>query len=248
MRASKILGFGLCVVAMLPACGAEPALDAELAPRVPGVAGPLPEAPTPRPPVLLVHGINGSSADFAALQQRMIAGGWAADRLSAIDFADPSWGCNVDNAAQIDSRIDAILVETGAPAIQIVAHSMGSLSSRHFLKNLAGTAKATTVVTLGGMNHGLASPCSPDFPGKPCVWTELCETGTFVADLNAAPAAPAGVRMASIYGTADTTVPNTSSPIDGAENIVVAGIDHMGLLDDPGVFEHVRRILADPPM
>lgn len=247
MRASVFLGSGLYVATMLAGCASEPVHDVNATARIPGVEGRIPDASTPRPPVLVVHGINGSSADFDPLEQRMIAAGWEESRMFAIDFADPSWGCNVDNAAQIDARVDAILAQTGEPAIHIVAHSMGSLSSRHFVKNLAGSAKVTTVVTLGGMNHGLASPCSPDFPGKPCVWTELCETGAFIADLNAAPAAPSGISWASICGTADTTVPNASSPIDGAENIQVEGIDHMGLLDDPGVFEHVRRILGYPP-
>lgn len=206
----------------------------------------MPE-PTPRPPVLFVHGINGSSADFAALRQRMIADGWDESRMFVIDFADPSWGCNVDNAAQIEARVASILAQTGAPSLQIVAHSMGSLSSRHYLKTLGGTSKVTAYVTLGGMHHGLSSSCSPDFPGKPCVWSELCESGAFIAALNAAPATPGDVWWASIYGTADTTVPNASSTIEGAENVSVEGVDHMGLLDDSVTFAHVRRILGYPP-
>lgn len=246
MRASAFLCFPLGLAALLSACASEPRLDARDAPVFPGVEGTMP-APTPRPPVLFVHGINGSSADFAALRQRMIADGWDDSRMFVVDFADPSWGCNVDNAAQIAARVDAILAQTGATSLQVVAHSMGSLSSRHYLKSLGGTSKVTTYVTLGGMHHGLSSSCSPDFPGKPCVWSELCESGAFIAALNAAPATPGDLWWASIYGTADTTVPNASSPIEGAENVSVEGVDHMGLLDDATTFAHVRRILGYPP-
>lgn len=39
-------------------------------------------------PVLFVHGINGSSADFAVMLQRLVDDGWPADHLWAITFPD----------------------------------------------------------------------------------------------------------------------------------------------------------------
>ncbi|MFA6034482.1 MAG: hypothetical protein WC889_16405, partial [Myxococcota bacterium] len=124
-------------------------------------------------PVLFVHGVNGDKSNFDTMIGRFIADGWPADRLFAYTFSDPKLGCNIDNAATIQGRVAAILVKTGAARIDLVAHSMGSISSRYYMKNLGGAAAVKTYATLGGMHHGLWSPClSPK--GMQCTWDELC--------------------------------------------------------------------------
>lgn len=199
-------------------------------------------------PILFVHGINGSAANFDALKARLVADGWPAARLFAFTFADPAWGCNVDNAATIDQWVDMVLATTGAEKVNVVAHSMGTLSSRYFVKGLGGTGKLARYITLGGMHHGLSSPCAATFPGAPCVWRELCATGGFVEALNAAPATPGSLHWISIYGTSDETVPNASSRLVGAENIEIAGVNHNGLLDDAATYAEILRVLAYPAL
>ena len=133
--------------------------------------------------------------------------------------------------------------------MDLVAHSMGTLSSRYYLKDLGGTARVRRYVTLGGMHHGLSSACSPDFPFKPCVWDEICARGEFVAALNADPATPGPTEWVSIYGTADSTIPNSSSILDGAENIAVEGVEHDGpggLLETASTYVVLRDVLARP--
>jgi triacylglycerol lipase len=194
-------------------------------------------------PILFIHGINGSAADFDAMIARFTARGWPANYLAAHTFEDPAWGCNVDNAATIQTWAAELAASTGATQIDVVAHSMGTLSSRYFEKNLGGTVTTRTYVTLGGMHHGLDSSCSPDFPLKPCVWTEICSTGDYVAQLNADPATPGPSRWISIYGSADTTVPNESSILTGAENIMIDGADHIGLLEQQPTFDVLAPLL-----
>jgi triacylglycerol lipase len=204
------------------------------------------EAPLP---ILFVHGINGSAADWDTVRARLADDGWPAERLYARTFDDPEWGCNVDNAAAIDGWVDAILADSGADAIQLVAHSMGTLSSRYFVKNLQGTERVHRYVTLGGMHHGLASSCSPDFPFKPCVWEEICSRGELVTQLNADPATPGDLEWISIYGTADTTVPNTSSILEGAENLAIEGVTHdgpSGLQETASTYAVLREVLKRP--
>ena len=200
-------------------------------------------------PILLVHGINGSSADYAVMVQRLIAAGWPPDLLYTFDAVDPSWTCNVDNAAAIDALVSKMMAETGQDRIDLIAHSMGTLSTRYWLKFLGGQEKVNTYVTLGGMHHGLASPCwAPAFLGV-CVWSELCESAEYVASLNAAPATPGELHWVSLIGTADATVPNASSTLAGAENITFEGVEHSGpngLLEVAEVFEEVLRVLAYP--
>jgi hypothetical protein len=96
------------------------------------------------------------------------------------------------------------------------------------------------------MHHGLDSSCSPDFPFKPCVWDEICSSGEYVADLNEAPATPGPMHWISIYGTADTIVPNESSKLAGAEWVEMPGIEHYGpggLNEDPGSIDELERVL-----
>jgi triacylglycerol lipase len=224
-------------------------------PSDPATTGPTavgePEEPEPdeRLPVLFVHGINGAAENWDSTRDHLAEDGWPADQLYARTFADPEWGCNNDNADTIDQWVGAILDETGAEQLTLVAHSMGTLSSRYYLKNLGGTDLVNRYVTLGGMHHGLLSSCSPDFPFKPCVWDELCATGEFVAQLNAPPATPGDLEWISIYGTADDTVPNASSELDGAENIAIAGVTHDGpdgLQETAATYASLREVLERP--
>jgi triacylglycerol lipase len=200
-------------------------------------------------PVLLVHGVNGSSKDFATMIQRLIADGWPADWIFPFDAQDPSWGCNKDNAAALQALAEKARKATCQSRIDVIAHSMGSISSRYWIKNLGGQDVVNTYVTLGGMHHGLSSPCwAPGFLGV-CVWKELCKSGDFIAQLNADPATPGKLHWVSMYGTADETVPNESSQLDGAENIPFEGVEHSGakgLQEVEAVYLEVRRVLAYP--
>ncbi len=181
------------------------------------------------------------------MMTRLVADGWPRERLFAVDFADPSWGCNADNAETLRVRVAEILAATGAERVLVVAHSMGTLSSRFYLKNLGGRDVVRTYLTLGGMHHGLSSPCLNPLPV--CVWQELCENGSYVQALNEAPATPGPTRWVSIYSRSDEEVPPESAHLDGAENIEFDGVAHSGptgLLEDSGVYAQVRRVLETP--
>ncbi len=214
-----------------------------------GICAPLSGICTQPRPIVFVHGVNGSSANFFTMSQRLIDDGWPEDLLFFFDAADPAWGCNVDNAEAIRLLVDSIIETTCQPRVDIVAHSMGTMSSRYYIKNLGGTEHVNTYVTLGGMHHGLRSPClAPDFLGV-CVWQELCETGDFITQLNADPATPGELYWVTMYGKADSDVPNASSMLSGAENIEFEGVEHSGsngLLEVEEVYEEVRRVLEYP--
>lgn len=208
---------------------------------VPGsapVGDPAAKSAAPIDGVVFVHGINGSAADWAVMVERFKADGWPEDRLIANSFTDPEWGCNTLNAAQLASWVDE-LRHRGATRIAIVAHSMGGLSSRYFMKNFANDDVAV-FTTLGTMHHGLRSPCFSPVPV--CVWKELCSSGSFIRELNTAPATPGPARWTSIFSDADETVPASSSELEGATNVLVPGLAHSGangLQDSEAVFRVV---------
>src|SRR5262249_38771543 len=156
------------------------------------------------------------------------------ERMIAESFPDTHWGCNVDNAVLVQGWVDQ-LYAMGAHRVAVVAHSMGGLSSRYFMKDLNGTSKVSVYVTLGTMHHGLDSPCLSPVPV--CVWQELCAVGSFIADLNATPATPGPARWVSIFSHDDMTVPPTSSELIGAENIELSGLDHGDLPNSEMVYD-----------
>jgi triacylglycerol lipase len=211
-----------------------------------GECAPQPRTCAPLRPVVLVHGINGSSANYDTIAARLVDAGWPPEFVYLFDAEDPSWGCNLNNAGAIAALVDQAMAETCEPRIDLVAHSMGALSSRYFVKNLGGTELVNNYATLGGMHHGVTSACfAPDFLGV-CVWQEICEWGDFVGQLDEPPATPGELNWISIYGTADETIPNDSSHLDGAENVVMEGVDHVGLLEDEATWEELLRVLTYP--
>jgi len=211
-----------------------------------GACEPVERTCSPLRPVVLVHGINGSSADFDVLAPRFEAAGWPPEFVHRFDAVDPSWGCNIDNAAAIAALVDQVMEATCEPRVDLVAHSMGTLSSRYFVKNLGGTEVVNTYATLGGMHHGVTSACfAPDFLGV-CVWQEICEWGDFVTQLNEPPSTPGELNWVSIYGTADESITNESSYLEGAENIVLDGVDHVGLLHDDAAWDELLGVLSAP--
>lgn len=175
--------------------------------------------------IVFVHGMSGSGADWDTLVARFERDGWPADRLIARAYADPGWGSNLDNAAQLAQWVQE-LADRGAQHIAVVAHSMGGLSSRYYLQRLGGTASVDVFVTLGTMHHGLLSPCLS--PVAVPVWQELCLAGAFLADLNATPATPGPTRWVSIFSSGDLIVSTGSSRLSGAQNIEFEGIGHDG--------------------
>ncbi len=209
------------------------------------------DAATARRPIVFVHGINGSLANFAVMIDSLAAHGWPKSSLVARTLPDPAWGCNADNAKTIASWVAELMKQTGASQVDLVVHSMGGLSSRHFMKHLGGAALVRTYVSFGSMHHGLGPSCFS--PLDICVWKELCQSGPFVADLDAPPATPGPARWVSIFSTDDGTVPVATSKLVAApgvvvENVQFAGIPHSGaggLLESPLTLAELERALLD---
>jgi len=136
------------------------------------------------------------------------------------------------------------LSERGAQHIAVVAHSMGGLSSRHYLQRLGGTSSVDAFVTLGTMHHGLLSPCLSPVSVK--VWDELCLAGRFITALNLAPATPGPTRWVSIFSRGDLVVSTDSARLDGAQNVELSGIGHdgsNGFQRAASVYQHLKEAL-----
>ncbi|UYZ20066.1 esterase/lipase family protein [Mesobacillus jeotgali] len=199
-------------------------------------------------PVVFVHGFTGSSSSFDNMKQWLISQGWPSDYLYAIQYSNTT-GSSVDNAYELQSFVKNILRKTKASKVDIVAHSMGGLSTRYYVKYLEGAQKVDDVVTLGSPHHGTNS----SYFG---LWTEgareMVPGSTFLNELNSVDETPNGsdasaaIQYTSIYSSADTVInPYTSSIIEGAENIEISGVSHSGLLTDSTVRPLILEGLED---
>ncbi|WP_432401592.1 esterase/lipase family protein [Wukongibacter sp. M2B1] len=124
-------------------------------------------------------------------------------------------GNNIINGRAIASYVDNVLEETGKSKVDIVAHSMGGANSLYYIINLKGASKVDKFVTLGGANRLVTST------------------------------APNGVTVTTISSTGDFIVNPILSQLQGANNIIIYGVGHVGLLYNSKVNSLVKDALAE---
>ena len=224
----------LLAVAALPllaACGSitdplAPA-DAARAPKPPRSA---------HAPVLFVHGWNASADTWTTMVGRFRKDGWTSAELATFSY-DPRQS-NATTAAIIGQKVDSIRTATGAAKVQIVTHSMGTLSARYYVRNLGGDATVDAVVSLGGPSHGTTTAyfcldvsCREMQPGS-----------DFLSALNATDETwGLAVRYATWRSPCDEVINPRESPVlNGAINVLTACITHSQLHQDLAVYRQVR--------
>ncbi|WP_446589731.1 esterase/lipase family protein [Streptomyces sp. LARHCF249] len=197
-------------------------------------AGNQHKAPAPDP-VIFVHGWNPDPSPWQTMATRFQSDGWPADHLDqwSYDFTQS----NATTAAQLADEIERVLTRTGASKVDVVAHSMGALSSRYYLKNLDGAAKVDAWVSLAGPNHGTETArwCG----GAPCV--EMRPGSAFLNELNSGDETPGTTRYATWRSPCDNVVnPASSVSLTGAINTTTACLGHSALRTDRSVYDEVK--------
>ena len=186
-------------------------------------------------PIVFMHGFGSSGSIWGPLISRLQSDGWTDAPLYAWTY--DSNQSNATIAAQLSVKVDSLLAATGAAKVDIIAHSMGGLSSRYYAKNLGGSTKIDAFVALASPNHGTttANIC----PLVSCV--EMRPGSAFLNALNADDETPGTPRYAVWWTPCDQTVVPANSPIlNGAVNTETACISHSDLWGDPNVYPQVR--------
>jgi triacylglycerol lipase len=65
-----------------------------------------------------------------------------------------SWATVENNAAALKDRISDILAETGAPKVNIVAHSKGGMEARYIISTLGMSDSVASLTTVSTPHHG----------------------------------------------------------------------------------------------
>ena len=195
-------------------------------------------APSRGLPVLLIHGYVCNRGYWTRLSGMLARAGIAHD---AVDL-EPIGASIDDFVPQVDAAIARLCARTGSERVILVAHSMGGLVARAWLRR-HGAARVARIVTLGTPHHGTAlanlaagtnARQMSRIGGAPSAW---------LAQLAAGETPETRALITSMYSHHDNIVaPQSSAQLPGARNLAFGGIGHVALARDGHV---LARLLAE---
>lgn len=180
-------------------------------------------------PVLLVHGYGCNSGYWKSMSTALAK---ANITHYAIDM-EPVLGAIDAYASVVHDAVELLHTDTDAKKIIIVAHSMGGLAARAYVRD-HGSARIAKVITLGTPHHGTAlANFGVGKNGQQMRWIPDGKQGISSAWLQQLQANEPGATrglFVSIYSHHDNIIsPQISSYLPGAKNIEYAGIGHVAL-------------------
>jgi triacylglycerol lipase len=236
------------------------------------VACATPPAATDMPPIVFVPGNGDTAALWMPTIWRFESNGWPRDRLYVIDMPyplardddrkeQPGRSSTAEHMAYLAAEVKKVLAATGAKRVVLVGNSRGGYAIRNFVAS-GGAAQVSHVVLGGTPNHGVwANPGflpGSEFNGAGPLLTRLnapqadasevtpgVEWMTIRSDNNDKYAQPDGVWLGA-RGT-PTNVSFDGPALKGAENVVIAGIDHRETSFSPQAFAATYRFIVGRP-
>ena len=184
-----------------------------------------------RDPVLLLHGVLCNAGVWRKMKRRLAKAGIGP--LYAPSYGPPLASIEVF-ADQIAATVDRILAATGARQVSIVAHSMGGLVARAYVRKHGG-GKVKRVITIGTPHAGSVHAWL--FPG-----TSLAQLRPGNAWLETLPEPGLGAvpEFVSVWSWHDSMIaPQTSARLQHGRNVEVVGVGHNAMLIDPEVAQRV---------
>jgi triacylglycerol esterase/lipase EstA (alpha/beta hydrolase family) len=182
-------------------------------------------------PVLLIHGVLVNDGVWL-LVRRFLAKRRIAP-VYTINYGPPLG--NIESfAEQLQAKIEEVRTATGAERLVLVAHSMGGLVARAYLRRFGGE-RVARLITVGTPHHG--SMLAFGFPG--CCLGQMRPGNPWLTELNRNEA-PATIPIVSIWSRHDSMVaPQASSVLACAQNMALVGVAHNAMLGDEGVMERL---------
>jgi len=198
-------------------------------------------AASERRPVLLLHGYAQHPANFLWIARRLRRDGWS--HIYTLRHA-PMFGDIERSAARLGATIDRIREATGTPAVDVVAHSMGGLVARAYVRSRGAACGIARLVTLGTPHQG--THIFRRLAHDPML-VQMRPDSPLLTGLASDDPVPSLVECVAIYSTGDAiVVPPHNGYYKGAFNIEVAGTGHMAMLFSRRVYELVRENLEAP--
>lgn len=122
-------------------------------------------------PVLFVHGLEGTGAQFESQALRFTSNGYPAGWIDEVDYDSTS---AIADQSQVDAQLDAKIAElkrrTGAPKVELVAHSLGTTVSYDYLtdptKGAVRRANVARYVNIDGQSSDPGVPTLALWAGR----------------------------------------------------------------------------------
>ncbi|HEX8957596.1 MAG TPA: alpha/beta fold hydrolase [Burkholderiaceae bacterium] len=192
-----------------------------------------PIAKTNRLPVLLIHGYGCNSGYWHRLRRPLDESGAV---YRAIDL-EPVFGDIEAYVPMIAQAVEALRSDSGQDKLIVVAHSMGGLAARAYLRQ-EGSERIARVITLGSPHHGTGiANFGAGMNCRQMHWRGNARTGSpsiWLRHLDESEDEATRKLFVSIYSHQDNIVaPQTSSELQGARNIAFRGIGHVALALHP---------------
>jgi triacylglycerol lipase len=105
-------------------------------------------------PTLLLHGYSQNAGNWFIFRGLLRKEG--VNQVSHLTLS-PMFASIEHHALRLSKQVDEMCAQSGAPRVNIIAHSMGGLVSRWYIQELGGAPKVAMLVTLGTPHHGTLS-------------------------------------------------------------------------------------------
>lgn len=190
-------------------------------------------------PVLMLHGYGCNSGYWVHLAARLRREGIS---HAALDL-EPIAGSIDSYADSIEQALQRLCKAAGSRQAVIVAHSMGGLATRAYLRR-HGAARVARVITLGTPHHGTV--LANFGPGENA--RQMRYGSPWLAALAAGETAEIRALFVSLWSHHDNIIaPQNSSFLPGARNIAFSGIGHVALGADARILRTVLDEIAAIP-
>lgn len=137
---------------------------------------------------------------------------------------------------RLAKRIDEVLALTGESNLTLIAHSMGGLVCRAYLRQFGGTHVAQ-LVTLGSPHHGTFHAYLASGPNG----GQMRPGNSWLAKLEET---QVSIPFTSVFSVHDTVIsPQESSRLTGAKNVQISGIGHVSMPSGRAIRDLLRSLL-----
>ena len=196
----------------------------------------LDPAPVPidpaKPPVVLVHGIDGSAEDMSRLARAL--------RADGREVFTPSLTPNngrvplEELSAQLETYIEAHVLDRH---FDLIGYSMGGLVTRHYLQHRNERNRVLRFISLSTPHHGTVTAYLRRGPGS----RQMRPGSDFLKSLNQDAPAQTKAQATSFWTPTDLIiVPASSCVLPGAENVRAIGLGHFSFTMERN---HIRRVV-----